>query len=143
MYIAIDVEYEQQMELMPLLRAPAKRPNSATRDAPPHEAEAGIPSALSVSKIVAAMPPPPRPAILPPPTSSMDAAALRTTQGETQRIISECQAAAEKPCRDAATFRCPKPDSDDSDVGSGDDDGEGAAGQAGMAYEVTVKYRVV
>lgn len=63
-------------------------------------------------------------------------AALRMTQQEAERIIREHQAVAGKPCFGATIFRSPKPDSDDSDGGLGDDDG-GGAGQPVIAYEVT------
>ncbi|EMS52186.1 hypothetical protein TRIUR3_20101 [Triticum urartu] len=59
---------------------------------------------------------------------------------ETKRIIRERQVAAGKPCRDAAPLHRPKPDDDDSDYGSGDDD-RGDAGQPDTASEVTIKYR--
>ena len=64
-------------------------------------------------------------------------------QEEAERIGRERQGVDEKPCRDGTTFRHPKPDDNDSDVGSGHDDGGGAAAQPDMAYEVTVKYRIV
>ena len=75
------------------------------------------------------------------PMSLMAVVALRTTQEEAERIIRGRQAAARKPCHDAATFRHPK---HDDNAGSGVDDGGGAACQPkGMAYEITVTYWIV
>lgn len=72
---------------------------------------------------------------LPQPTSSAAANVLCAMQKEVERIIRERWAAAWKP----RPFRRPKPD---SDARSGDDDEGGATIQSGMAYEVTVKYRI-
>lgn len=55
---------------------------------------------------------------------------------QVEKIIRERLAAAGKPYCNPAPYRRLKPDSDDVD-GDG-----GAAGRAGMAYEVTIKYRV-
>lgn len=70
---------------------------------------------------------------LPLPASLVAVVTLRTAHEEVKRIISEREAAAGKPYRDAMPF-CPKPDEN----ASSDDDG-GVAGLPDMAYEVTVK----